>query len=158
MSCDRARDLIHEALDADTPAPLQGELVDHLKVCNACAELLEDLEHLQLDLRELPRVPLPPAALDAVWHRTVRAPRSRTSLVRAAAAAVAVTILGAGTLYLVNSPDRGPSRAEVAKAQAQAQLVLGYTARALAATRDATARHVIEDKVSPAVRNSRRSS
>lgn len=154
MTCDHARELIHEAFDADPPASLPEDARAHLDGCAACRELFDDLGRLRTELRALPRVPLPPAALDAVWRSTVRArPRYGAGLARAAAAAIAVTILGAGTLYVVTSPSRRePSPSELAKAEAQAQLVIGYTARALAATRDATARHVIEGKVSPAVR------
>jgi predicted anti-sigma-YlaC factor YlaD len=154
MNCDRARERIHEAFDDDPPAPLPEDASAHLDGCAACRDLFDDLGRLRAGLRALPRAPLPPAALDAVWRSTVRArPRYGTGFARAAAAAVAVTVLGAGTLFLVTAPDRhAPSRDELAKAEAQAQLVIGYTSRALAATRDATARHVIEGKVSPAVR------
>ena len=154
MSCENVRELIHEAFDADPPARLPDEARAHIEGCAACRDLFDDLGRLREGLRALPRAPLPPATLDAIWRSTVRArPWYGTRLARAAAAAVAVTILGAGTLFFVTAPDRPqPSAAEVARAEAQAQLVLGYTARALAATRDATARHVIERKVSPAVR------
>ena len=160
MSCDQVRELIHEAFDADPPAALPEDSRVHLEGCAGCRELFDDLGRLRAGLRALPPSPLPPATLDAVWRSTVRArPWHGAGFARAAAAAVAVTILGAGTLYFVTAPDPSePSPAELAKAEAQAQLVFGYTARALAATRDATTRHVIEGKVSPAVRNSRRSS
>ena len=118
---------------------------------------MQEIEALRASLRGLPPAPLPPQALDTVWARTVRAPRGRFGLPdswRAAAAAVVVTALGATTLYFVSSPvpSGEPSRAELARAEAQAELVFGYTARALRATRNATARDVIADKISPAVR------
>lgn len=158
MNCETAREAIHDLLDGDRGAAPDPELAAHLASCPACRETLDDLAALQDSLRDLPREPLPPATLDVVWKTTVRArgttrPRILGSW-RAAAAAVFVTALGASTLYLVSLPSvpPGPSAAELAHAEAQAELVFGYTARALAATREATARQVIESKVSPAVR------
>jgi hypothetical protein len=49
-------------------------------------------------------------------------------------------------------PPRGPSAVELARASAQADLVFGYTARALAAARIAATDRVLASEVSPAVR------
>jgi hypothetical protein len=69
------------------------------------------------------------------------------------AAAVVVTGVSMATLYYVFAPPPVDPRArELAHATAQAELVLGYTAKALAATRNATADRVLASKVSPAVR------
>lgn len=158
MTCETIRERIHDAFDDDRGDALPGDVRDHMTSCEACRELVLDLDALRSSLRELPREPLPPAALDAVWRETVRAraasPWAMPGWRRAAAAAVLVTALGAATLYVVSKPavPPGPSAAELARAQAQAQMVFGYTARALAATRDAAANHVIADRVSPAVR------
>jgi len=46
----------------------------------------------------------------------------------------------------------GPSQEEILRAEAQADLVFGYTAKALAKTRDAAEDRVIVDKIVPAVR------
>jgi anti-sigma-K factor RskA len=106
----------------------------------------------------LPRAPLPPDALDTVWQRTVLAPRGAATPAagywRLAAAAVLVTALSTTTLYFVFTPVRSPepSVVELARATAQAEMVFGYTARALAATRSAAADRVLAAKVSPAVR------
>lgn len=170
MTCETIRDAIHEAFDDDRGDALPTELRAHLASCTACRELARDLAALRDGLRALPREPLPSDALDRVWRDTVRAkgfakpPAWRGW--RAAAAAVVVTALGVSTLYMVSIPTAppGPSAAELAVAEAQAEMVLGYTARALAATREAATHQVILDKVSPAVRgaavprSSRRSS
>jgi predicted anti-sigma-YlaC factor YlaD len=170
MTCETTRQAIHEAFDEDRGDALSHELRAHLASCPACRELATDLSTLRFALRALPREPLPPEALDGVWRRTVRANgaahRPAWGGWRAAAAAVVVTALGAGTLYLVSKPavPKGPTATDLAVAEAQAEMVFGYTARALAATRNAAAHDVIEVKVSPAVRgaaaprSSRRSS
>ena len=157
-------------LDDDRAETLPDDVLEHAASCVSCHEFLDDLTRLRSALRVLPREPLPSEALDAVWRETVRASRAAHPRFqggwRAAAAAVVVTALGASTLYVVSRPSvpRSPSAAELAHAEAQAELVFGYTARALAAARNAAARHVIEGKVSPAVRgaaaprSSRRSS
>jgi len=149
MNCETVRDAIHELFDDDPAMPLGGAVEAHLASCAECREFLAEMTALRSALRALPREPLPSAVLDGVWRDTVRA--RRVALWRAAAAAVVVTALGAGT-YFVSSRPSGPSQAELARAEAQAELVFGYTARALAATHDAAARNVIERKVSPAVR------
>lgn len=158
MTCETIREAIHDAFDDDRGDELAGDVRAHLASCAACRELADDLAALQVALRELPREPLPPEVLDRVWRSTVRAEdaarRPAWTSWRAAAAAVVVTALGVSTLYMVSIPTAppGPSAAELAVAEAQAEMVLGYTARALAATREAAAHQVILDKVSPAVR------
>ena len=155
MTCATARERIHAALD-DPEAVLPAEVNAHLASCDACRELHDDLETLGSGLRALPRTPLPPSTLDAVWRETVGRRERRWAtpgLVRAAAAAVVVTALCATTIYFVTP--RGPKEptpAQIARASAEAEMVLGYTARALAATRTATADKVLASKVSPAVR------
>ncbi|HZN53990.1 MAG TPA: hypothetical protein VFB67_01595 [Candidatus Polarisedimenticolaceae bacterium] len=152
LTCESARERIHAALDApDDDRP--GDVSAHLASCAACRELLDDLETVGGALRALPRVPLPPATLDAVWRETVGRRRWSPGLVRAAAAAVIVTALCTTTIWLVTP--RGPQQptaAEIARASAEAKMVLGYTARALAAARTAAADTVLASKVSPAVR------
>ena len=158
MTCDAVRERIHEAFDAEPVAELPEEVRGHLAACPSCRELAHDLATLRAALRGLPREPLPPAALEAVWRETSGSPRSAGRPVaprwRAAAAAVVVTVVGATSVYLVSIPGpvRGPSATELARAEAQAEMVFGYTARALAATKHAATRDVIEHKISPAMR------
>jgi predicted anti-sigma-YlaC factor YlaD len=158
MTCEETRRHIHEAHDDDRADALPEPVRAHLATCAACRELDDDLDRLSRALRAMPRHPLPADALDAVWRETLHArPRTSTTTVRfwrLAAAASFVSALATVTLYLVFAPVRppGPSAVELARASAQADIVFGYTARALAATRDAAADRVIASKVSPAVR------
>lgn len=158
MTCDDVRRHIHEAHDDGRVVALPELVLTHIAACNGCRELNDDLLSLSRTLRELPLVPLPADALDAVWRETIRArskARSTTAGVwRLRAAAIFVTALSTATFYFifVPAPPSGPSTVELARASAQAEMVFGYTARALAATRDATAGRVLASKVSPAVR------
>jgi predicted anti-sigma-YlaC factor YlaD len=157
MTCEEARRHIHEAHD-DESAALPEPVRAHLAACTACRDFEGDLRSLTDALRALPPVALPGDALDAVWRETIRTrPRVGSAAMsswRLAAAAVFMTVLSTASLYVVFAPARhaGPSRVELARASAQADMVFGYTARALAATRDATADRVLASKVSPAVR------
>jgi len=158
VTCEEIRRLCHEAHDGELPGGLPEPARAHIASCASCRELSDDLEALTKALRALSRVPLPPDALDAVWRETIHAERSGLSGLarpwRLAAAAVLATALSTGTLYyvLAPAPPPQPSAVELARASAQAEMVLGYTARALAATRNATADRVLASKVSPAVR------
>ena len=158
MNCEQVRLELHEAHDRGTRDALPETVRTHLATCPACRELEDDLASLSRALRGLPVVPLPPETLEAVWRETVRAkPATWTSTAgfwRFAAAASFAAALSTATLYFVFSPTppRGPSPVELAKAEAQAEMVFGYTARALNATRVATTERVLASKVSPAVR------
>ena len=156
-ACDAMRERIHALFDGDDPAAVPGDLASHLGVCAGCRAAHDDFLALRGLLRATPAEPLPPASLDAVWNATVRAPSARRASpvwMRAAIAASVATALIA-TTYLLTRPERvasGPDAAELARAEAQAELVLGYAARALDATRAVAADRVLADKVSPAVR------
>ena len=158
MTCEQIRRHIHEAHDDASTGTLPEVVSSHLAACSACREFDADLSSLSLALRALPRAPLPADALDAVWRETIHArpgvAPTAAGFWRVAAAAVFVTALSAATLYFVfaPAPPLGPSTLELARASAQAEMVFGYTARALAATRHAAADRVLASKVSPAVR------
>jgi predicted anti-sigma-YlaC factor YlaD len=158
MTCEELRLHIHEAQDDGGMGALPELVSSHLATCGACREFRNDLESLSHALRALPRVPLPEDALDAIWRETIRArpgaSAKRAGFWRLAAAASFVTVLSTATLYLVftPAPPPGPSAVELARASAQAEMVFGYTARALAATRAATTDRILASKVSPAVR------
>lgn len=159
MTCDAIRELIHEAYDNTEGAPLPEAVCEHVTGCADCRELTEDLAALSRALRNRPSAPLPADALDAVWRETIRARTApawaRAGVWRFAAAAVFVAALSTATVYFVFAPPPSPpapSAVELARAEAQAELVLGYTARALAATRNAATDRVLASRVSPAVR------
>ena len=158
MTCEDVRRHIHEAHDDDRAAVLPELVRAHIAGCTACRDFEEDLRSLGHALRALPRVPLPADALDAGWRETVRArPEAASTMLgfwRLAAAAAFVTVFSTTSLYFMfaPTPSKGPSPVELARASAQAEMVFGYTARALAATREAAADRVLGSKVSPAVR------
>lgn len=158
MTCDEIRRQLHEAHDDGRARALPELVRAHVAACGACRSLEEDLDALFHTLRSLPTIPLPGEALGAVWRDTIRrrsgsAPTSAGHW-RLAAAAVYVSVVSAATLYLVlaPAPPPQPSPVELARASAQAELVLGYAARALDAARYAAADRVLASKVSPAVR------
>lgn len=157
-ACEFVRERIHRLYDGDGPVEAPPDVREHLASCASCREAFEDFAALRALLRELPAEPLPAPALDGVWDRTVRAPGGGArsgAWWRAAAAAVVATGL-IGTTYLLTRPPAvrsGPSAHEIARAQAELDLVLGYTAQALDATRAVTADRVLADKISPAVRH-----
>jgi hypothetical protein len=150
MTCDDVRLSLHEADDESVRS--------HLASCSACRQFEADLNALTRALRELPKHTLPADALATVWSRTSRSRPApawswMTSGHTRLAAAVAVTAVSAAALYYVFAPPTVDHRAEeLARASAEAALVLGYTAKALAATRNAVEDRVLVSKVSPAVR------
>jgi predicted anti-sigma-YlaC factor YlaD len=153
MTCEDVRPLIHDAYDGQpSDAP---EFRSHVASCEACRSFAADLESLSSAFRSLPPSPLPSDALDAVWQRTTRSRHAAfASKWRLAAAAAFVSVLSAAALYvaLAPAPPPKPSAVEIARAEAKAELVLGYTARALGAARAAAADRVVASKISPAVR------
>jgi predicted anti-sigma-YlaC factor YlaD len=159
MTCETVRRLVHDAHDDDSLGTVPESVREHLAACASCRELNADLAALSAALRALPRVPLPAETLEAVWRDTIHARHAgsanRATFWRLAAAAVFVMALSTATFYLIFSqapPALGPSPIELARASAQAEMVLGYTARALAATRIAATERVLASRVSPAVR------
>jgi hypothetical protein len=155
-ACDVGRERVHALFDETPDGPVPDGLQAHFATCAGCRELHEELTILRAALRARTLPPMPDEALDAVWERTVRAPRTRWlgARRRAAVAAVLVTGVSVSTLWLLRTSPApsGPTPAEIARAEAQADLVLAYTARAFAATRTATTRSVVGSKISPAVR------
>jgi predicted anti-sigma-YlaC factor YlaD len=158
MTCEEARRHIHEAYDDDLTGAFPDLVREHIAACSACRDFEDDLRSLRHAFRALPRAPLPADALDTVWRETIHARPGAGSTTmgfwRLAAAAAFVTVLSATSLYFVFAPAQppGPSPVELARASAQAEMVFGYTARALAATRDAATDRVLGSRVSPAVR------
>lgn len=148
MNCDEARLRLDEAHDEAARS--------HLASCGACREFAAELNTLTLALRALPQSPFPADALDAVWKKTSRSLPASSWLTAGwtrLAAALVVTAVSTAALYYVSAPSPPtPGATELAKASAEAELVLAYAAKALAATRDATTDRVFASKVSPAVR------
>jgi len=153
--CEGMRERIHEVFDTDDPGAVPEALAEHLVSCASCRAMHDDLSQLRTMLRDVPASPLPGETLEAVWASTVKrgpARRNAAPWMRAAAAALAATALIATSYLMTRTGSGTPSRDEIARAEAQADLVFGYTAKALEATRSAAADRVFADKIVPAVR------
>jgi anti-sigma factor RsiW len=157
MSCEQARELIHQVLDGDLmDAALRGELNTHLARCFQCRSAEAELHAIQSALRDLAPQSMSDAALDDVWTRTSRPQRHRFGRpsprqwwAAAAAAVLAVTLYGA--FQLNGSVNTEPTPEEIARATEQTRMVLGLTARALSDAKQAAFKDVLADEVSPAL-------
>jgi anti-sigma factor RsiW len=171
--CDGAFELLHLRLDGvKLEVEQERRLQSHLSACPACGEAAAQLGRLQDGLRDLPHVPLPDSALEEVWRRTSRRPPFggwlgewmldwRAAAVAAALCLALVAVWQLGQpLGLVDRPpiaeDLGagePSEEELARAAAEARLVLQMTAQALRATQRTAVDEVLAGQVSPALRS-----
>jgi anti-sigma factor RsiW len=154
LSCAAAREWIHRVLDGELmEACHRQRLQDHVEVCAACREEQAELRSIQEELRALPPVPLPGAALQEVWRWTSRAEaptapsRGRLLDWRAAAAAVVLAATLGGLARWLPAPSTEPTAEEVARAR----YVLALTAEALRTTRRVAVDEVLADEVSPAL-------
>ena len=153
-ACDVGRERVHELFDGDAEVQVPENLRSHFATCAGCQELFEELTIVRAALRARPHDAMPDDALENVWERTVRAPRRGwlDGRRRAAVAAVLVTGVSLSTLWLLRPAPAGPTPAQIAQAEAQADVVFAYAARAIQATRTATTHKVVGSKISPAVR------
>jgi hypothetical protein len=118
-------------------------------------------------LRALPVVPLPDAALDEVWAKTLGADtegaptvswRTRAGAILAVAASLLVVVLAVEwSRQQPNAPIRTatvvePAPDEIERARAEAESVLEITAFALARSERAAFERVLGGEVSPAIR------
>jgi anti-sigma factor RsiW len=157
LSCEQARERIHQVLDGDLmDATQRVELDDHLERCDECRAADTELRTIQDALRKLAPKPMPEAAIDDVWSRTSRPqPTSILAPVRrqwwAAAAAAVLAVALWGTWHLAPPVGSEPTPEQVARATEEMQMVFGLTARALRDARQAT-EEVLAGEVSPAMK------
>ena len=151
--CDRIRRGIQERLDGPVDADLARIVDEHVRACAACRAYDEGLRDAVGALRDLPPVSLPADALEAVWDRTIRSPRSAARFrPRLAYAWAAAAVLTAALLPALFRPVRtGPSAPELARARDDARYVLALTARTLRRTEQAGDR-VVSAEVARAFR------
>ena len=154
MKCEQAIERIHEVLDGDLmDAARRRELDDHLSDCAGCRKADAELRTIQQALSAMPAGELPDDALDEVWSRTTKAPLRPVYHwgIVAAAAVLVLALLGVwqfGTPGVV-----GPTQAELDRAEDEARMVLGLTAKALRKTEQAAFQSVLTEEVSPALRS-----
>ena len=142
MTCEQAREAIHDFLDAAAmEAGARQRLDAHLAVCTECRDRRAELATIQSAMRSLPRMALPDGGLRQVWGRTTQAEpqargRRRGWRNLAAAAAVAlVAVIGVVQWNGQLPPD--PTQTELQRAAAEARAVLGLTSQALRKTEQA---------------------
>jgi hypothetical protein len=152
FGCTETREAVHAALDAELmDAGLKQRLEAHLEGCASCREFASELRVIQGGLRTLPELELPDAVLEHVWNRTIRAHRTRPWYFAAAAAAIAVTVLGG--FWLRNGTESPElSDTQLRRAALEARLVLGITSQALPRTERAAVDDGLTGGVSQALR------
>ena len=157
MTCSVAMEWFHRVLDGDLMEATERQGMEaHLVVCSECAEKAAQLREMQDLLRGMAEQPMPDAAVDEVWQRTVRAPVARTrprwrDSRFAAAAAVVVLATWIGVRF---SPFVDGSRPddEAIRAAQEVRMVLQLTANALRRSEEVAFREVFAEEVSPALR------
>jgi len=156
-ACSRAQELIHRVLDGELmDASLHVELDVHLAGCASCRDVRDELTAIQRELQALRTEPLPDAALRQVWAETTDAEPSRRRFAgwgldwraAAAAAVLAVALFGLGRSF---QPER-PDPQELAKAEAEARVVLELASSALSKTEHVAVEGVLAGEISPALR------
>jgi anti-sigma factor RsiW len=149
-------ELVHRVLDRDLmDAALHLKLEEHLATCAACREARDELTEIQRELRGLPEVPLPDAALRQVWAETIEAEAPRRRFAgwgldwrgAAAAAVLALALFGLGRSFQPEQTD--PQ--ELARAETEARMVLELASSALSKTERVAVEGVLAGEISPAL-------
>jgi hypothetical protein len=156
-------------LDDDRAGAAPEVFERHLATCADCRELAADLAALSDGLRQLPPLQLPGDALQAIFGRTVDAPRTRPRVCATAAArfvrprrlaaTAAATILAALLLVAVNSrpglfrgsPGERYTPAEIARAGRGVRLALGITETAIRRSQSVAMNQALGRGVTPAL-------
>lgn len=174
LDCRRARQIVHEILDGDSPE-IEGTrwLDEHLKRCEGCRGFDSDMRVVQESLRSLPALRLPDAALEQVRAMTTgrldRPQAKRWRVDWRSFAAAAVLTAAAFGLWQWNSRGRleepqstvgliviDPARLErdpeyARQIAEETRRVLGLTSRVLRQTERAAVRGVLVDQVAGAL-------
>jgi predicted anti-sigma-YlaC factor YlaD len=152
---------MHERLDRGGPTGTAGALDAHLRDCSSCRHLFGELAAVQSALRQLPSFELDQKSIERVLAvaadpRSASPPhRRRTGMRLVPAAAALLLAVMAG---LVLRPDgvlvarQTHSSAELERAAAEVELVLGLTGDALRRSREAAVRDVLDRELAPALR------
>jgi len=145
----------HRVLDNDLMEATERQSMQaHLAVCSECAEKAGQLREMQDLLRGMAEQPMPDDAVDEVWQRTIRAPRSRTQrgwrdwrFAAAAAIVVFAVWIGVGRF-----PVEPPATDTAAlKAAQEVRMVLQLTAHAFRRSEEVAFREIFVEEVSPAL-------
>ena len=146
----------HRRLDGDLmEASDAQEMEQHLTVCSSCRDEADELKQVHQMLRGLAEEPLPDAALEQVWERTVRQPQA--NVVRPAqwrglrAFAAAAAIAAIGWVGWSQYDQAQTERREAELAAQEVRMVLQLTAKAFNKTRQTAYREVFAETVTPAL-------
>jgi anti-sigma factor RsiW len=110
MDCERYQDDIHRLIDGALDAAARRDLEGHLRTCDRCAAMADDLRRVRALAGSLDRLQPPPAAWDRIAQQTVSPPRGRLLwMARARRAAMplataACLVLAVGLVYLMKRP------------------------------------------------------
>ena len=110
MSCERYEDDIHRLIDGSLDPAARRDLEGHLRTCDACAEMTDDLRRVRALAGSLERLQPPVRAWNRIAQQTVTPLRGRLLwMARARRAAMplataACLALAVGLVYMVKRP------------------------------------------------------
>lgn len=136
--CDEVCEILEPYLDGDLSRDEAERVRVHVAGCAACAAELALAEAIQRELRALPQLDCPPAALERIraagppadnlvpirraWRLSLA---SRAARIASIAAALALTV--GGTAFLLQpKPPAQPGPEEIARATEEARFALAY--------------------------------
>jgi anti-sigma factor RsiW len=110
MHCERYQDDIHGLLDGSLDPAARRDLEGHLRTCDDCAAMADDLRRVRALAGSLERLQPPPGAWNRIARETVTPPRGRLLwMARARRAAMplataACLVLAVGLVYMLKQP------------------------------------------------------
>ena len=110
MHCERYQDDIHGLIDGSLDPAARRDLEGHLRTCDDCAAMADDLRRVRALAGSLERLQPPPGAWDRIAQETVTPPRGRLLwMARARRAAMplataACLVLAVGLVYMLKRP------------------------------------------------------
>ena len=110
MNCERFQDDIHRLIDGSLDPAARRELEGHLRTCDRCAAMADDLRRVRALAGSLERLQPPPGAWDRIAQQTVRPPRGRLLWMARAQrvvmplATAACLVLAVGFVYMLKRP------------------------------------------------------
>ncbi len=110
MSCEHRHDEINQLIDGSLDPAARRDLEGHLRTCDACAEMADDLRRVRALAGSLERLEPPAAAWDRIARQTVAPPQGRLLWMTRARrvvmplATAACLVLAIGLVYLWKRP------------------------------------------------------
>ena len=110
MSCERYQDDIHRLIEGSLDPAARRDLEGHLRTCDRCAALTDDLRRVRALAGSLERLEPPAGAWDRIAQQTVTPPRGRLLWMARARrqamplATAACLVLAVGLVYMLKRP------------------------------------------------------